>query len=153
MKKKIVMINLVLAMALVLGLSTFALAEYSVEENLELYPNWIGTDAQGLPTTMPIFTYATSGTGIINEAIWVEVPCDTDRDGVRDRVSVYIRRPNAPGFKCPAVMEFSPYHEGTVGYGRMKDYIDSADPHLQALAQSFRYHDNYPLSIDQPRHH
>ena len=145
MKKKIVMINLVLAMALVLALTSFALAEYSVEENLELYPNWIGEDAQGLPTTMPIFTY--NAAGYINEAVWVEVPCDTDRDGVRDRVSVYIRRPNAPGFKAPAVMEFSPYHEGTVGYTRFNTYINSDDPHLKALAQTFRYHDNYPLEI------
>ncbi|MCL2463418.1 MAG: hypothetical protein FWF44_12185, partial [Defluviitaleaceae bacterium] len=148
MKKKIVMINLVLAMALVLGLSTFALAEYSVEENLELYPGWIGTDAQNLPTTMPIFTYsATAGAAtVINETVWVEVPCDTDRDGIRDRVSVHIRRPNAPGFKCPAVMEFSPYHEGTISWNRVYSLATNADEHVRDLASTARYHNNYPLT-------
>ena len=140
------MTTLTLAVAILLSFFTFALADNSVEENLKLYPNWIGVDAQGLPTTMPIFTYATSGSTVINEAVWVEVPCDTDRDGIRDRVSVYIRRPNAPGFKSPAVMEFSPYHEGSnVGYSRMSAYINSADDHLRALAETLRYHDNYPL--------
>ena len=145
MKKMLMLTTLTLVMIFVLSFFTFALADYGVEENLERYPNWIGTDAQGLPTTMPIFSYATSGNGVINEAVWVEVPCDTDRDGVRDRVSVFIRRPDAPGFLAPSVMEFSPYHHGTVGYSRMSAYINSEDEHLKAMAETFRYHDNYPL--------
>ncbi|MCL1975719.1 MAG: immune inhibitor A, partial [Firmicutes bacterium] len=43
-------------------------------KNIELYPEWIGVDAQGLPTTMPIFNYNSAGS-YIKEEVWVEVPC------------------------------------------------------------------------------
>ncbi|MCL2496328.1 MAG: hypothetical protein FWF04_02800, partial [Clostridiales bacterium] len=147
MNKKLLIV-LTLAMAFVLAFSSAAFAEFvkGFDKNLELYPNWIGVDAQGLPTTMPIFTY--SAANYIDEIVWVEVPCDTDRDGKRDRVSLWIRRPvTKEGFLCPVVMEFSPYHHGTRGYARMRNYIDSADDHLRALAETFKYHDNYPVTL------
>ncbi|MDR2713561.1 MAG: dockerin type I domain-containing protein [Clostridiales bacterium] len=149
MKKKLA-IALVLALAFVLAFSLVASAEFvkGFEKNLELYPDWIGSDAQGLPTTMPIFNYSTAGQ-YISERLWLEVPCDTDRDGKRDRISLYIRRPvTKEGFLCPVVMEFSPYHNGYMTYPRMSGHINSTDEHLQALAQTFRYHDNYPLTIN-----
>ena len=149
MKKKLAVI-IALSLAFVLAFSLVASAEFvkGFEKNCELYPDWIGLDAQGLPTTMPIFNYNTAGQ-YISERLWVEVPCDTDRDGKRDRISVYIRRPvTKAGFLCPVVMEFSPYHNGYMTYPRMSGYINSDDEHLQALAQTFRYHDNYPLTIN-----
>ncbi|MCL1905371.1 MAG: hypothetical protein FWG06_00005 [Clostridiales bacterium] len=117
--------------------------------NIELYPNWIGLDDQGLPSTMPLFNYdQTDASTYINEIVWVEVPCDTDRSGKRDRVSLWIRRPiTKEGFKCPVVMEFSPYHAGTRGYQRMSAYINSEDDHLRSLAETFKYHDNYPVTL------
>jgi hypothetical protein len=148
MNKKLIIFALIAVF--VLAFSTVAFADEFVKgfnKNLELYPGWIGTDAQGLPTTMPIFTY--SAGNYIDEIVWVEVPCDTDRDGKRDRVSLWIRRPvTLEGFLCPVVMEFSPYHHGTRSYYRMQNYINSDDPHLKALAETFRYHDNFPVSID-----
>ena len=138
-------IIIVLVVAFVLAFSSMASAEFvkGFDKNLELYPNWIGVDAQGLPTTMPIFNY--SAAGYINEIVWVEVPCDTDRDGVRDRVSVWIRRPvTQAGFLCPVVMEFSPYHYGTVGWSRVNTGAmnSSTDPHVMDMKSTFRYKDN-----------
>ena len=81
MNKKLLTIALVLAF--VLAFSAAASADDFVKgfsKNLELQPDWIGLDAQGLPTTMPVFQYSS---GIINEIVYVEVPCDTDRDGKR----------------------------------------------------------------------
>jgi predicted acyl esterase len=149
MTKKMLVI-LVLTVAFVLALSSAAPAadEFvkGFNKNLELYPNWIGVDAQGLPTTMPLFQYV--ATDYITERVWVEVPCDTDRDGIRDRVSLWIRRPvTKDGFLCPVVMEFSPYHNGTVSYPRMANYINSTDDHLRSMAETFQYKQNYPVTL------
>ncbi|MDR2713560.1 MAG: hypothetical protein LBB91_10660, partial [Clostridiales bacterium] len=145
--KKRFWITLALALTFVLALSLVASAEFvkGFDKNCELYPEWIGTDAQGLPSTMPIFNYSE----FISEEVWVEVPCDTDRDGIRDRVSVWIRRPvTKEGFLCPVVMELSPYHEGTVGWGRVSGGAmnSSTDPHVKDMQATFRYHDNYPIT-------
>ncbi|MCL2496443.1 MAG: hypothetical protein FWF04_03385, partial [Clostridiales bacterium] len=147
MSKKL-MIVLVLAMAFVLAFSSAAFAEFvkGFDKNLELYPDWIGVDEQGLPTTQAIFPYNTAGS-FISEIVWVEVPCDTDRDGKRDRISLYIRRPvTKEGFLCPVVMEFSPYHNSTVSYPRMRDYIDSENDLYRGMAESFQYKPNYEVS-------
>jgi len=58
MKKRFSII-LALALTVVLAFSLVASAEFvkGFDKNCELYPNWIGVDAQGLPTTTPIFTY------------------------------------------------------------------------------------------------
>ena len=148
MKKRFVLM-LALALTFVLALSLIASAEFvkGFDKNCELYPEWIGTDAQGLPTTTPIFNYNTAG--YISEEVWVEVPCDTDRDGKRDRISVWIRRPVCKdGFLCPVVMELSPYHEGTVGWGRVSGGAmnTSTDPHVKDMQATLRYHDNYPIT-------
>ena len=148
MSKKLLIV-LVLAMAFVMAFSSAAFAEFvkGFDKNLELYPNWIGTDAQGLPSTMPIFNYSTGG--YINEIVYVEVPCDTDRDGKRDRVTLYIRRPvTEPGFLCPAVMEFSPYHNGTFSYPRMADYINSENDHYQTMAETVRFKPNNDIHLE-----
>ena len=145
----------VLVIAFVLAFSSAALAadeEFvkGFNKNLELYPNWIGVDAQGLPTTMPIFTYSTTeaATTHINEIVFVEVPCDTDRDGKRDRISLWIRRPvTQPGFLCPVVMEFSPYHAGTVTYPRLSAQINNPDDHIRGMAQSFLYKPNNNVNL------
>jgi predicted acyl esterase len=114
--------------------------------NLELYNDWIGYDDDGLPTTMPIFTYGAAG--YIRERVWVEVPCDTDRDGKRDRISLYICRPvTKDGFLCPVVMEFSPYHNGTVSYPRMANYINDPSDHLRGMAATFQYKANADVHL------
>jgi len=158
MSKKLLIV-LVLAMAFVLAFSSAAFAEFvrGFDKNLELVPNWIGTDAQNLPTTMPVFQYST---GVINERVFVEVPCDTDRDGKRDRISLWIRRPATPeGFLCPVVMEFSPYHYGTISFTRAGSATQamrtSTDPHVQALVETLRFKSNYlvPLKINPDTTH
>ena len=145
-KKSLIVFALVVAF--MLAFSSMAYAEFvkGFDKNLELYPDWIGLDAQGLPTTMPIFNNST--TGYINEIVWVEVPCDTDRDGKRDRISLWIRRPvTADGFLCPVVMEFSPYHNGTVGYSRMSSYANSTDLLLKGMSESFTYKPNNDVHL------
>ena len=120
----------------------------ALTKNMELYPMWIGLDAQGLPTTMPTFTLRPAS--CIVERVWVEVPCDTDRDGKRDRISLYICRPRAAaGFKCPVVMEFSPYHNGTVTYPRVNnnDFNSSTDRHIIDMQSTFRYWPNYEIEL------
>ncbi|MDR2713563.1 MAG: dockerin type I domain-containing protein [Clostridiales bacterium] len=145
-------IILVITLALVFSVSLAAFAEdtwdNARESNLAIFPNWIAIDSQGDLTTQPIFQYATAN--YINETVWVEVPCDTDRDGIRDRISVYIRRPNNAalnGFKCGAVMELSPYHFSTIGWSRVNTaaFNNSTDPHVKDLQSTARYHDNHPI--------
>ncbi|MCL1873497.1 MAG: dockerin type I domain-containing protein [Clostridiales bacterium] len=158
MNKRLAII-LAVSLALVLAFSAIASAEYvkGFDKNLELVPGWVGVDAQGLPTTMPVFQYGTSSPTVINERVFVEVPCDTDRDGKRDRISLWIRRPVTPdGFLCPVVMEFSPYHAGTVTFSRTGNATSamrtSTDPHVMALVETFRYKSNYlvELKADNP---
>lgn len=64
--------------------------------------------------TQPIYAFNQA----IEETVWVEVPVDTDGDGVRDRVRVQSSRPletQTAGLKVPIVMEVSPYRSGTWG--------------------------------------
>ncbi|MDR2713901.1 MAG: dockerin type I domain-containing protein [Clostridiales bacterium] len=137
-------IILAITLTAVLAFSAIASAEFvkGFDKNVELSPNWIGVDAQGLPSTMPVFSMS-SASNYINEIVWVEVPCDTDRDGKRDRISLWIRRPVTPdGFLCPVVMEFSPYHNSTIGYSRMSAQINNADLHVKGMARTFLYKPN-----------
>lgn len=60
--------------------------------------------------TQPIFDYAQS----IVEKVYVETPLDTDEDGQRDLIAVYIRRPaeTEQGMKVPAIYVANPYMMG-----------------------------------------
>lgn len=60
--------------------------------------------------TQPIFDYNKS----IYEKVYVETPLDTDKDGQRDLIAVYIRRPAETNFgmKVPAIYIASPYMMG-----------------------------------------
>ena len=117
-------ILLLLSVALVLGCSALAWAadDYGYENNLALYPNWIATNTTGnlagYTTTQPIFTYSTSGTATIRESVYIELPCDTDGDGLRDLVHAYIIRVSATnsGFISPVFMRVSPYRDGQPTY-------------------------------------
>ena len=138
MSKKLVIV-LVLALAFLLAFSSAASAEFvkGLEKNLQLYPDWI-VNGQ----TQPIFTYADA----ICEIVYVEVPCDTDRDGLRDRISVYIMRPNAPGFLAPALLEHSPYHNGMIDWSFVNGANFQGDNAYMSVP--FRYKDNWPIHKD-----
>ncbi|MCL1873946.1 MAG: dockerin type I domain-containing protein [Clostridiales bacterium] len=135
MKKRLTIV-LVTTLLLVLAFSAIASAEFvkGLEKNKELYPTWI-VDEQ----TQPIFTYANA----IREVVYIELPCDTDRDGIRDRVTAWIMRPNAPGFLAPVLLEHSSYHNGTVGWGNVSSL---AIP--EEMKAPFRYKDNWPIHRD-----
>ncbi len=61
--------------------------------------------------TQPIFNHDEA----IYEMVYVESPQDTDLDGKRDLIEVWIKRPaeTQEGMKVPAVFEVSPYLQGT----------------------------------------
>lgn len=61
--------------------------------------------------TQPIFNHNNA----IYEMVYVESPQDTDLDGKRDLIEVWIKRPaeTEKGMKVPAIYEVSPYLQGT----------------------------------------
>lgn len=61
--------------------------------------------------TQPAFSFKDA----IREKVFVETAVDSDRDGKRDRVSVYITRPKETdgGLKVASILEGSPYFAGT----------------------------------------
>ena len=138
MKKRLAF-ALVATLLLVLVFSSFASAEFvkGLDKNKELYPTWI-VDEQ----TQPIFNYASS----IKEIVYIELPCDTDRDGIRDRVTAWIMRPNAPGFLAPVLLEHSSYHNGTVGWSRVSGSAFNGT--YEYMRAPFRYKDNWPIHRD-----
>ncbi|MCL1974813.1 MAG: hypothetical protein FWG61_01460, partial [Firmicutes bacterium] len=103
--------------------------------NMKLYPNWVVDE-----NTQPIFTYADA----IKEIVYIELPCDSDRDGLRDRITAWIMRPNTKeGFLCPVMLEHSSYHNGTVGWSNVSGLNIGDD-----MKAPFRYKDNWPISKD-----
>lgn len=64
---------------------------------------------------------------IVREA-WVEVPVDSDRDGVRDRVHIRYARAAAATDRLPVVMEASPYFGGFVDIANHNVDHDLYDP-------------------------
>ncbi|MFE0025416.1 Xaa-Pro dipeptidyl-peptidase [Amycolatopsis sp. NPDC059021] len=62
--------------------------------------------------TKPVYDYAKA----VREQVYVETPVDSDRDGKRDRVSVYVTRPKETdgGLKVASIIEPSPYFGGTI---------------------------------------
>jgi len=136
MNKKLLII-FTLVMAMVLACSSAAYAEFvkGMDKNLELYPNWIVNEQ-----TQPIFTYADA----IREVVYIELPCDTDRDGLRDRITAWIMRPRVQeGFLCPVLLEHSSYHNGTVGWSNVSTLNISDE-----MKAPFRYKDNWPIHRD-----
>jgi X-Pro dipeptidyl-peptidase len=135
MSKKLIIFALVVVFLLAFSSLAFADFVKGLDKNLELYPNWI-VDGQ----TQPIFTYAEA----IREIVYIELPCDTDRDGVRDRITAWIMRPKtAEGFLCPVMLEHSSYHNGTVGWSNVSSLNISDD-----MKAPFKYKDNWPIHRD-----
>ena len=63
--------------------------------------------------TQPIYNFSTA----IEQTLWVEIPTDTNSDGVLDRVRIQTSRPSELDgvAKVPVVMELSPYRQNTWG--------------------------------------
>ncbi|MFD0685456.1 Xaa-Pro dipeptidyl-peptidase [Actinomadura fibrosa] len=61
--------------------------------------------------TQPAFSYQDA----VREKVYVETNVDSDHDGKRDRVSVYVTRPKETngGLKVASILEGSPYFAGT----------------------------------------
>jgi X-Pro dipeptidyl-peptidase len=62
--------------------------------------------------TQPVYDYAKA----VREQVYVETPVDSDHDGKRDRISVYVMRPleTQGALKVASIVEPSPYYGGTL---------------------------------------
>lgn len=81
--------------------------------------------------TQPIFDYAQS----IVEKIYVETPLDTDQDGKRDLIAVYIRRPaeTEQGMKVPVIYVANPY---MMGCNEDDYHLHDVDQDLAVIAET-----------------
>ena len=89
------------------------IGDESFQENLSQFPDLYDAEKG---TTAPAWEYDPSNVKNIVEEVYVEVPCDTDGDGVRDLIRLWIRRPSEsalPGIRVPVIYEQSPYREQT----------------------------------------
>ncbi|MCL1975045.1 MAG: InlB B-repeat-containing protein, partial [Firmicutes bacterium] len=87
-----------------------------LQENLIKYPDMYDYETG---QTRPIFTQSDGGsdtgnTRIIQEEVWIEVPCDVDKDGKRDLIRARFKRPletkpEYGGLKTPVIAEVTPY--------------------------------------------
>ena len=78
-----------------------------LQENLVNFPDMFDYEKN---QTKPIFSSA----NVIREQVWLEVPCDVDGDGKRDRIRLEIVRPSQTrpengGLKCPVLGLATPY--------------------------------------------
>jgi X-Pro dipeptidyl-peptidase len=62
--------------------------------------------------TRPAFSYQDA----IRQTVYVQTPVDSDHDGKRDRVAVFVTRPKETdaGLKVASILEGSPYFGGTI---------------------------------------
>jgi X-Pro dipeptidyl-peptidase len=92
----------VVALAGTLGLVAGTVPAYADAER----PHIVVKDGK----TQPTFSFEDA----IREKVFVETTVDSDRDGERDRVSVYITRPKETGggLKVASILEGSPYYAG-----------------------------------------
>ena len=81
--------------------------------------------------TQPIYNFSTA----IEQTLWVEIPTDTNSDGVLDRVRIQTSRPSELDgvAKVPVVMELSPYRQNTWGGVPYKDDYRTIDELPQSI--------------------
>jgi X-Pro dipeptidyl-peptidase len=89
------------------------IGDESFQENLRQFPDLYDAEKG---TTAPAWKYDPANVNNIVEEVYVEVPCDTDGDGKRDLIRLWIRRPSESaldGIRVPVIYEQSPYREQT----------------------------------------
>jgi X-Pro dipeptidyl-peptidase len=97
----------------------------------------IGADGE----TAPVFSYADA----IRERVFIPVAgVDSDGDGVTDRVSIDIVRPQETdsGLKVPAIIDPSPYYT-SLGRGNESEFIHSDPAHPGVLDKFPLFYDNF----------
>jgi X-Pro dipeptidyl-peptidase len=95
--------------------------------------------------TYPVFAFDKA----IYNQVFVEAPIDTDKDGQRDLIAVWIKRPQETeqGMKTAAIYEFRPYSAGTTDAYDYDEYnnhikdavLEKADQSTKTTAKDFRY--------------
>jgi len=109
------------------------------QKALELFPDFYNPATNGVRA---IFSNDTAR--VIQEAVWIETPLDTDFDGQRDLMRVLIRRPietRTHGLKVPAICNISPYvttSSGSPSYP-FSLMIDQEYPEQGAVPTSFSH--------------
>lgn len=103
--------------------------------------------------TQPVFSYKDA----VREKVFVETRVDSDGDGKRDRVSVYVTRPKETdgGLKVASIIEGSPYYAGlqdppyhpadVTDYPRLAPWTPPGAPPAPT-SYSRIYYDNYFVS-------
>lgn len=103
--------------------------------------------------TRPAFSYQDA----IRQTVYVQTPVDSDNDGKRDRVAVFVTRPKETdaGLKVASIVEASPYYGGTVdtpyhpvdvvGQPRLAPWSPPKGP-WKPPNYSHIYYDNYFVS-------
>ncbi|TYB48437.1 Xaa-Pro dipeptidyl-peptidase [Actinomadura chibensis] len=103
--------------------------------------------------TQPVFSFKDA----VREKVFVETTVDSDGDGKRDRVSIYVTRPKETdgGLKVASIIEGSPYYAGlqdppyhpadVTDYPRLAKWTPPPGPPGPAN-YAFPYYDNYFVS-------
>jgi X-Pro dipeptidyl-peptidase len=103
--------------------------------------------------TQPVYDFA----GAVREKVYVETPVDSDRDGKRDKLSVYVTRPKETngGLKVATILEPSPYFGGILDvpyhpaevtdYPRLAPWSPPTGP-WPGVDYNRVYYDNYFVS-------
>lgn len=107
--------------------------------------------------THPVFAFDK----VIYEQVYVETPVDSDKDGKRDLIAVWIKRPleTDKGMKTAAIYEFRPYSAGTTdtyNHGEYNNHIINAvleevKSSTFTTAEDFRYTSNKYLELPEAR--
>ncbi|MFI0405152.1 Xaa-Pro dipeptidyl-peptidase [Actinomadura sp. 3N508] len=139
-----------LPVAALVGTATLAVGALSLPAHAETArPHIVVKDGK----TQPVFSYKDA----IREKIFVETKVDSDGDGKRDRVSVYLTRPKETneGLKVASIIEGSPYYGGlhdtpyhpadVTDYPRLAPWTPPPGP-PGAPNYAFPYYDNYFVS-------
>ncbi|WP_460337033.1 Xaa-Pro dipeptidyl-peptidase [Actinoallomurus acanthiterrae] len=103
--------------------------------------------------TQPAFSFQDA----IRQTVYVETPVDSDHDGKKDRVAVFVTRPKETdaGLKVASILEGSPYFSGTIDdpyhpadvtdYPRLAPWSPSTAPWTPPNYNRV-YYDNYFVS-------
>ncbi|WP_279507181.1 CocE/NonD family hydrolase, partial [Actinomadura sp. KC06] len=139
-----------LPVAALAGMTTLAAGALSLPAHADTArPHIVVKDGK----TQPVFSYKDA----IREKLFVETRVDSDGDGKRDRVSVYVTRPKETnaGLKVASIIEGSPYYGGlhdtpyhpadVTDYPRLAPWTPPSAP-PGAPNYAFPYYDNYFVS-------
>ena len=87
-----------------------------LQENLKKFPDMFDYEKNQTKVA-----FSNDNDKVINEVVWIEVPCDVDDDGQRDLIRAEFRRPieTSRGLKTPVIAMATPYVNTYDSLGRL----------------------------------